>query len=637
MPHARSSVRQVSSSTRDAARGSRTAWARSAGVPLRQFLATETAGAAALLAAAVAALVWANIAPAGYDGFWSTELSLRLGDWHLAEDLRHWVNDGLMTFFFFVVGLEIRRELDMGELRDRRRLATPVAAALGGMIVPALLYLALNGGGPGARGWGIVIATDTAFALAVLAFVGGSGSLRLRAFVLTLVIVDDVAALAVIGLFYTEEVSLTALAVAGSLFAVVLGLRYLRIWRSPAYVVVGVCIWIAMFESGVHPTIAGVLLGLLTTAWLPSREKVGDVTELARAFREQPTPQLAFSARLGVEAAISPNERLQYRLHPWTSFVVVPVFALANAGVDLGGGAVARALDSPITLGILAGLVVGKLVGISGAAWLVTRRRLGGFPLGVPYPSLVGAAAVAGIGFTVSLFVADLTFTGEQLDEAKIGILGASVAASLLGVVLFRTVERLPAPLRRRLAAAEAPALEDLVVPVDPDRDHIRGPVDAPVTLVEYGDFECPFCGQAEHVVRDLLVASGSELRYVFRHLPLADVHPHAPLAAEAAEAAGAQGRFWEMHDLLFDRQDALRAADLLGYAAELRLDAARFAEELRERRYRARVLDDVESADTSGVAGTPTFFVNGRRHHGAYDLATLTALVRTAAARDGA
>jgi Na+/H+ antiporter NhaA len=603
-------------------------------VPLRQFLATETAGAVALLAAAVAALAWANIAPASYEGLWSTELSLRLGDWRLDEDLRHWVNDGLMTFFFFVVGLEIRRELDMGELRERRRLATPVAAAVGGMVVPALLYLALNGGGPGARGWGIVIATDTAFALAVLALVGGAGSLRLRAFVLTLVIVDDVAALAVIGLVYTEAVSLTALAVAGGLFAVVLGLRYLRIWRSPAYVVVGVGIWIAMSESGVHPTIAGVLLGLLTTAWLPSREKVGDVTELARAFREQPTPELAFTARLGVEAAISPNERLQYRLHPWTSFVVVPVFALANAGVDLGGGSLGRALGSPITLGILAGLVVGKLLGISGAAWLVTRRRLGGFPLGVPYPSLVGAAAVAGIGFTVSLFVADLTFTGERLEEAKLGILGASLLASLLGVAVFRAVERLPAPLRRRLAAAEAPPLEDLVVPVDPGRDHVRGPVDAPVTLVEYGDFECPFCGQAEHVVRDLLAASGSELRYVFRHLPLADVHPHAPLAAEAAEAAGAQGRFWEMHDLLYDRQDALRAADLESYAAELRLDTARFDAELRERRYRSRVLDDVESADASGVAGTPTFFVNGRRHHGAYDLETLTALVRTAAAR---
>jgi Na+/H+ antiporter NhaA len=606
-------------------------------VPLRQFLATETAGAVALLAAAVAALAWANIAPASYEGLWSTELSLRLGDWRLDEDLRHWVNDGLMTFFFFVVGLEIRRELDMGELRERRRLATPVAAAVGGMVVPALLYLALNGGGPGARGWGIVIATDTAFALAVLALVGGAGSLRLRAFVLTLVIVDDVAALAVIGLVYTEAVSLTALTVAGGLFAVVLGLRYLRIWRSPAYVVVGVGIWIAMSESGVHPTIAGVLLGLLTTAWLPSREKVGDVTELARAFREQPTPELAFTARLGVEAAISPNERLQYRLHPWTSFVVVPVFALANAGVDLGGGSLGRALGSPITLGILAGLVVGKLLGISGAAWLVTRRRLGGFPLGVPYPSLVGAAAVAGIGFTVSLFVADLTFTGERLEEAKLGILGASLLASLLGVAVFRAVERLPAPLRRRLAAAEAPPLEDLVVPVDPGRDHVRGPVDAPVTLVEYGDFECPFCGQAEHVVRDLLAASGSELRYVFRHLPLADVHPHAPLAAEAAEAAGAQGRFWEMHDLLYDRQDALRAADLESYAAELRLDTARFDAELRERRYRSRVLDDVESADASGVAGTPTFFVNGRRHHGAYDLETLSALVRTAAARGGA
>ncbi|HVM68977.1 MAG TPA: Na+/H+ antiporter NhaA [Gaiellaceae bacterium] len=623
----------MTSTTGDPRGGRRTAWARSAGVPLRAFLETETGGAAALLAAALAALAWANVSPSSYEGFWHTELSLRLGDWTLAEDLRHWVNDGLMTFFFFVVGLEIRRELDMGELRERRRLATPVAAALGGMIVPALLYLALNAGGGGASGWGIVIATDTAFALAVLALVGGQASLRLRAFVLTLVIVDDVAALTVIGLVYMDDVSPAALAVAAVLFLVVLGLRHLRIWRAPAYAVVGVGIWVAMVESGVHPTIAGVLLGLLTTAWLPSRERVGDATELVRAFREQPTPALADEARLGVLGAISPNERLQYRLHPWTSFVIVPVFALANAGVALDGDVLARAAGSPITLGILLGLVAGKLVGIAGAAWLVTRRRLGAFPLAVPFPSLVGAAAVAGIGFTVSLFIADLTFEGERLEEAKLGILGASILASLLGLLLFRALARLPERWLERLSALEAPPLEDLAVPVDPRRDHVRGPLDAPVTLVEYGDFQCPFCGQAEDVVRELLSASGAELRYVFRHLPLADVHPHAPLAAEAAEAAAAQGRFWEMQDLLYARQDRLEPPALERYAAELGLDVARFAEELRERRHRARILDDVDSADASGVAGTPTFFVNGRRHHGAYDLETLTALVRAAAA----
>ena len=619
----------------EASRGGRTAWARSAGVPLRAFMVTEIGGATVLLAATLAALFWAN-APWGdsYDRFWSTELSIRVGGLELAEDLRHWVTDGLMTFFFFVVGLEIRRELDMGELRERRRLATPVAAALGGMLVPALLYLALHGGGPGARGWGIVIATDTAFALAVLMLVGRHSSMRLRAFVLTLVIVDDVAALTVIALFYSGQLSLAALTVAAALFGVVLGLRAVGIWRSPVYVLVGAGIWLAMHESGVHPTIAGVLLGLLTTAWAPSRERLGDVTALARLFREQPTPELARSALLGVEAALSPNERLQYRLHPWTSFVIVPIFALANAGVELGGGALARAFESRITLGILVGLVLGKLVGIAAATWLATRRRLGGFPLAVSFPSLVGAAAVAGIGFTVSLFIADLTFEGERLEQAKVGILAASLAASLLGFVLFRLLDHLPEQWLARFAAAEAPPLEDLAQPVDTARDHVRGPEDAPVTLLEYGDFECPYCGQAETVIRDLLASWGSELRFVFRHLPLADVHPHARLAAEAAEAAGAQGRFWEMHDLLYEHQDALRPSDLEAYAEELGLDAARFRADLRRHAHRGRVLEDVESAGESGVAGTPTFFVNGRRHHGAYDLETLTALVRAAAAR---
>ena len=612
-------------------RSERTAWARAAGAPLRAFLATETGGASALLLAAVAALLWAN-SPWGssYESAWSTELWIRLGDHALTEDLRHWVNDGLMTFFFFVVGLEVRRELDMGELRERTRLATPILAALGGMAVPALIYLALNGSSGSRSGWGIVIATDTAFALAVLALVGRSSSLRLRAFLLTLVIADDIAALSVIVLFYSERVQLVPVALAIGGFGIVLALRWLRIWRAPAYLVVGVGIWLAMRDSGLNPTITGVVLGLLTTAYAPSTAKLREVTMLTRLFREQPTPELARSARLGVESAISPNERLQYRLHPWTSFVIVPLFALANAGVDLGAGVLGRALHSRITLGIVIGLVLGKLLGISAAAWLAV--RVGRFPLAVPYPSLVGTAAVAGIGFTVGLFIADLAFEGEQLVQAKVGLLGAVLVASTLAVGLFRLLESLPQALLDRLSPTQAPPLTDLAVAVDDGRDHVRGPSSAPVTLVEYGDFECPYCGQAEPVLRELLQTFGDDLRYVFRHLPLADVHPLAPGAAEAAEAAASQGRFWELHDRLYDHQDALAPHDLEEHARALGLDVERFARELGLHAHRGRVLEDVESADASAVAGTPTFFVNGRRHHGAYDLPTLSELVRTAA-----
>jgi Na+/H+ antiporter NhaA len=610
-------------------------WVRDHALPVRGFAANEVGSAAVLLAAAVAALVWANSPwSSTYEVVWSSDLSFRLGELEFSQDLRHWINDGLMAFFFFVVGLEIRREFDMGELRDHRRVAIPVLAALGGMAAPALIYLAFNAGAPAARGWGIVMATDTAFALGALALIGRRFPTRLRVFLLTLVIVDDIGALTVIALGYTQELSPVALLVAVGLFGVVLGLRQLGVRRGIPYVVVGVGVWLATLESGVHPTIAGVALGLLATAYPPSRQDLQRAMSLWRTFREQPTPRFARSARLGVTEAISPNERLQDLFQTWTSYLVVPLFALANAGVELRGDLLGRALASPITLGIVFGLVAGKPIGITVASWLASRRRLGGFPLTVAWPPLVGLATLAGIGFTVSLFVADLSFQGEQLEEAKVGILAASVLATSLGWLAFRLKHLLPAWV---LAAAQARAAEplmDLADPVDPERDHVRGPEDGPVTLVEYGDFQCPHCGRVEPVVRELLAEFGDDLRYVFRHLPLHEVHENAQVAAEAAEAAGAQGAFWEMYELLLAHQDALDLEDLHRYAEELGLDIGRFSEELRTRTHAPRVARDVESADRSGVAGTPTFFINGRRHHGPNDIDTLTSLVRSTMAQ---
>jgi Na+/H+ antiporter NhaA len=609
----------------------RTAWARDMAAALRNYLQTEVGSALVLVAAAVAALAWANLPGGSYETVWTTHLSLRLGSWGITEDLRRWVNDGLMTFFFFVVGLEVRRELDMGELRERRRVAVPVIAALGGMVAPALIYVAVNAGGPGTRAWGVAMPTDTALALGVLALVGPRYPQRLRVFVLTLVVVDDIASLVVIAVAYTGDLSLVALGIAVALFGVVFLLRFLRVWRGPAYFVVGLALWAAMLESGVHPAVAGVAMGLLATAYPPRRQRLERAVSLTRLFREQPTPEFARSARLSVDAAISTNERLQYLLHPWTSYVIVPLFALANVGVVLRGEVLSSAIRSPITVGVVVGLVVGKLIGISGSSWLATRARLGGLPLTVPFPQLVGASTVAGIGFTVSLFIADLSLDGARLQDAKIGILAASIVASLLGWAVFRAIRRLPRALLIRSAAATAPLPEELAAPVDPGRDHVRGPDEAPVTLVEYGDYECPYCGSAEGTVRELLQSFSEELRYVFRHLPLVDVHPHAELAAEAAEAAGAQGRFWEMHDLLFANQKALEPADLRSRAAQLELDVDRFWDEVRSRAHARRVTEDVRSADESGVAGTPTFFVNGRRHQGAYDTQTLTAAIRLA------
>lgn len=587
--------------------------------PVRAFLATEVAGAGLLVAATVLALVWANSPLDGaYASLWSTEIAVQIGDAELREDLRHWVNDGLMVFFFLVVGLEVRREFAMGELVDRSRLTVPALGAVAGVVVPALIYLALNPSGEAARGWGVVMATDTAFVLGALALIGPACPTQLRLFLLTLAVVDDIVALSVVAVFYSDDVNAAALLVSAGCAGLILLLGRLRVWRGPAYFLVGAVLWVAMVESGVHPTIAGVVIGLCITAYPSRREEVEQAGRLARRFRQSPSPALGRSTQLMVQRAVSPNERLQELLHPWTSFVVVPIFAVANAGVPLDLGTLGRAAGSPVTLGILAGLVGGKLLGVGLASTLAVRTGAGLLPRGVGRGQLWGGAALAGIGFTVSLFVVDLAFDSAALaQEAKVGVLGASIAAAALGAAIFRVAGR------RGEGATEAlPSVLD--PPVDEGRDHVRGPADAPLTLVEYGDFECPFCGRATGVVDELLERFADELRYVFRHLPLADVHPRAQLAAEAAEAAHAQGAFWPMHDRLFASQDALAAEDLVDHAAALGLDVERFTDDLRERRFAGRVRDDAIGAEASGAQSTPTFFVGATRHRGAGDAETL-------------
>jgi Na+/H+ antiporter NhaA len=613
----------------------RTAWARNIAAPVRDFLNTESGSAIVLFAATVVALLWANSPwSSSYESVWTTKLSIQLGGDGISLSLRQWLNHGLMTLFFLVVGLEAKRELDLGALRQRQRLALPVLAALGGMTAAVLIYLAFNAGGPGARGWGAAMSTDTAFALGVLALVA-PGAERLRVRLLTILVIDDLVALLVIATVYTDHVDFVPLAVAAALFVALFALRYApATWRLPAAAIVGTAVWVALFKSGVDPVITGLAVGLVTSAYPPARSDLERVTELTRSFREQPTPELARSAQLGVTSAISPNERLQYRLHPWTSFVIVPLFALANAGIDIDGKLLSDAATSPITLGIVFGFVLGKPLGVAVAVWLGSRRALHGLQRTLGWPAIVGGGAVAGIGFTVSLLIASLAFDGQRLEEAKLGVLGAAILATITSWVVFRVIAMLPESVRARELAGTADELLDLSDDVDPDRDHVRGPTEAPVTLVEYGDYECPYCGRAEVVIRELLDSFGDDLRYVWRQLPLNDVHSHAQMAAEATEAAGSQGKFWEMHDRLLADQDELTAADLTRHAEELDLDVERFWDELRRREHASRVDRDVTSADASGVAGTPTFFINGRRHNSAYDIATLTAAVRAARAR---
>jgi len=611
----------------------RTAWARSLETPLSSFLRTETGSATVLLGAALAALVWANVDSASYESVWGTDLSIRIGDAGISQSLGHWVNSGLMTFFFFVVGLEARREFDLGELRERRTVTLPIVAALGGMALTVAIFLAINAGHPSAAGWGVAMSTDTAFALGVIALVGPRFSDRLRAFILTVAVIDDLGALAVIAVVYTETLDLVALFVGIGLFAAIVVAARARIGSGLLYLALGTAAWVALFESGVDPIVIGLAMGLLTYAAPAERGDLERATDLFREFREQPTPELARSARLGLESAVSPNERLQHLYHPWTSYVIVPLFAFANAGIAIDGDLLSRALGSPITLGIIIAYIVGKPVGIAGGAWVVTRLSRGRVRPPVGWSGVVGAGAAAGIGFTISLLIASLAFEGADLEEAKLGVLIAAVGATLLSWAVYSVTRLLPQRVRMRALMGPAETIVDLAVPVDPDADHIRGPREAPVTIVEYGDFECPYCGQAESVIRELLSDYG-DTRYVWRHLPLTDVHSRAQLAAEASEAAARQGKFWDMHDLLLDHQDALRPPDLIGYAEHIGLDVDRFTDDVRNHRGAARVARDVDSADLSGVSGTPTFFINGRRHYGPYDIDTLSKVARLAGAR---
>jgi Na+/H+ antiporter NhaA len=623
----------VTESRPAAAASGHTAWTRNLQTPLRRFLRTQTGSAAVLLAATIAALVWANVSPASYEAVWHTRLSVRLGGAAISEDLHGWVNSGLMTFFFFVIGLEARREFDLGELRERRRLAMPVLAGLGGMIVPVAIFLAANAGQASAHGWGTAMSTDTAFALGILALVGRRAPDRMRTFLLTFAVVDDLAALAIIAIFYSRNISLPALLAGLATFAVVFAVRALGVRRGVAYLVLGLVAWAAFLRSGVDPVVVGLVMGLFTQAYPAARSDLELATERFRLFREQPTPELARVASITLSASISPNERLQQIFHPWTSYVIVPLFALANAGVEVSGPFLARAFTSPVTLGILAGYVIGKPVGIAGTSFLITKISKGRLRPPAGWASVIGSGTIAGIGFTVSLLIAALAFTGPELAEAKVGVLTAALCAAILTSAVFQLTGLLPKRARARALLGTSEVIVDLAAPVDPDRDHIRGPMDAPVTVVEYGDFECPYCGRAEPAVRELLAGFG-DVRYVWRHLPLTDVHPHAQLAAEASEAAAAQDAFWEMHDLLLDHQDALRPMDLVGYAGQIGMDRDRFTADLRRHTGRGRVAEDVDSADLSSVSGTPTFFINGQRHYGAYDIATLSAAVKAARVR---
>ncbi|RCW43310.1 sodium/proton antiporter (NhaA family) [Halopolyspora algeriensis] len=601
---------------------------------VQAFLTTEAGGTLLLLAATVIAIVWANSPfAAAYEALWHTPLAVRIGVLELELDLRHWINDGLMALFFFVIGMEVSREFTLGEMRNRSMVAVPLLAALGGLSIPAVLYLAVNAGSPTAIGWGIPMATDTAFVLGVLALVGPRCPDPLRVFLLTLAVVDDVGAISVVAIVYTRQLNVSALMVAAALFVLVLVLRRAGIGWAPLFTVLALSIWVFTVESGLHPTVVGLALGILVRIYTPPDVRVLRVGELAQAFTRNPTPERGRETRRELQAAVPPNERLQLHLHPWTSYAVIPLFALANAGIPLGADTLSRAVTSPVTLGIVLGLVVGKFAGVALGSWVGLRFGLGALPGQLVWGQLLGGAALAGIGFTVSLFITELAFADEALrNEAKVGILVGSLLAAVIGRVIFWLAWNrgaVCAPPGEDMSAEQLP--DTLAEPVSDD-DHVLGPPTASVTLVEYADYECPYCGGMHPVVRDLRARYGDRLRFVFRHYPVDALHPNARKAALAAEEAGARGRFWDMHEQLFTHQRQLDTDGLAAHAEHIGLPPDAVTSR-NVRRHLDRVEADIASGRASGVRGTPTFFVNGQRYTGDNSATALAAAIEAAMA----
>ncbi|MCV7215082.1 Na+/H+ antiporter NhaA [Mycobacterium crocinum] len=578
----------------------------------------ENAAAALLLTFTLLAILWANSPWAHtYSEFWETHVGLSFGNMHGQLTVKELVNDALMAFFFFIVGLEVKAQFTIGELTERSRAVVPVVAAVAGLILPAVIFLLFNPTGDNASAWGVVISTDTAFLVGALAIIAPKYPARLRTFLLTLAVVDDVGALAAIALFYSERIRVIPLVIAVVLFAALIAVRYLpAAIRGIAYSILAVALWLALFNGGVHPTLAGVVVALVIPVFTPERQRVEAAIDVIRAFRQSPNSEYARAATRSLRDSISINERLVTSFGPYVSFGVLPLFALANAGVRLDADTVLAALHSPLTWGVVAGLVLGKLIGITGATWIVQRTGLGRLSPGLTLRRIAGGAALSGIGFTISLFIIDLAITNPRAaDLARVGVLAASAIAFALGWAVFRLTDKLSPPVAVGLK---------LVRDIDPERDHIRGRPDAPLTLVEYGDFECPFCSRATGSIDEVREHFGDELRYVWRHLPLERVHPRSLDAARASEAAALQGKFYDLAAMMFEFQDFLEWQHIYRYADQVGCDIAKFDDDLHSSRVLHRVDDDAQDAELMDLNATPTFFVNGVRHKGPWDAASL-------------
>lgn len=521
---------------------------------------------------------------------------------------------------------ESHRHQDLPGSRTGRGARASAIAAVAGLAIPALLFVLVAGGTGYAHAWGVVISTDTAFLVGALALIGPRAPGRLRVFLLALAVVDDIGALSIIALVYTQDFTPLPLLVAAIGLVGVYFTRYLRGGRGPVYATLAIIVWFAFLASGVHPTLAGVAIALLVPVYRPNRTDVEHALDLARTFRQSPNTEYARAAANSLRESISINERLQSAYAPYVAYVILPLFALANAGVVLSPDIIGGALVSPLTWGIIVGLVAGKLIGVFGSTTVLRLLRIGEFGAGLTADRMLGGAALCGIGFTISLFIVDLAIVDELAqNEARVGVLAASVIAFLIATIVFRISDALH---------PNTETGQTLARPVDPERDHIFGDPEAPYVIVEYGDFQCGFCLKASGSIQEVHRELGDQLCYVWRHAPLVVYHPNAQAAAEASEAAALQGRFFEFERGLFADQEHQRPSDILRLAESLGLDVERFQRDLVSAEVAARVRDDMLDAEAMNITAVPTLFVNGRRHVGPYDAQSL---LRALTGRDDA
>lgn len=577
------------------------------------FVRNETSGATLLLAATIVALLWANLGGHSYEHFWHTHFSIHLGDvFSVDMSLQHWINDGLMMMFFFLVSLEVKHDFVMGELREWRRASVPVVAAVAGLIVPALIFYAFNAGTDDADAWGVVISTDTAFVMGILAVFGNRLPVQLRAFLVTLAVVDDVGSLLVIATVYTERISFVPLIGVVVIAALLFLVQRARVYRSSVYIAAGATLWLLFLASGVHATIAGVVLGLLLPVFPPERSEVLRAEELTHHFRRTPVASTGSAAVIGILRSVSINERMQLALAPIVNLIVVPVFALSNAGVIISGETLQHAFKSPLTWGIIAGLVGGKYLGVFGASIIATKLRIGELAQCLAYRHINAGSMLTGIGFTISLFIIDLAIKDETAQsDARIGVLTASILAAIIGMVALA--------LTAAYDARHAPERTRLNRSIAPKRDHILGDPNAPLTLVEYAQLGGVDDTTVEEVVREVRDYFGDDLRFVFRHNPMGD--EAAERAAEALEAVHAQSpelfNYARTELSRLCEEEELDSRVIRRAAVDVGSNLPRLEKDMRQRTYLSRVHDDADDALGMGLTSTPTFFIGDEIYEG--------------------